>query len=79
MDSHVPTIILSLTAIVGVFIISWTTLTAWREWLALRRMAFTPGNDIGGNAAAGERIELAALKERVRQLEAIASGVDLLP
>lgn len=78
MDSHVPTLILSLSSIVGVSIISWTMLAAWRDWLALKRMEFAPGNDIGGNTA-GARIELAALKERVRQLEAIASGVDLLP
>jgi hypothetical protein len=53
-------------------------LIAWRDWLALKTMTLTAEQDTG-SASPAARIELAALKERVRKLEAIASGVDLLP
>lgn len=78
MDVHIPVVILSLTALAAIAIISWTTLTAWRDWLALKRMALGAGEGTHSISSAA-RIELAALKERVRKLEAIASGVDLLP
>jgi hypothetical protein len=78
MDAHIPVFILSLTAIIGVSIVSLTMLSAWRDWIALKQMALKAGEDIGAPSPAA-RIELAALKERVRKLEAIASGVDLLP
>ena len=55
-----------------------TALRAWRGWLELRRL------EIGQRAVAepaeedvGVRIELAGVKERLKKLEAIASGVEL--
>lgn len=78
MDSHIPVLILSLTAITAISIMSWTMLRAWRDWLAFKQMALKAHEDTGAPFPAA-RIELAALKERVRKLEAIASGVDLLP
>ena len=51
---------------------------AWRGWLELKRLelaarseAETPDADIG------VRIELAAVRERLKKLEEIASGVEL--
>ncbi len=79
MDTHIPTLIFCVTALAAVTIVSWTMLRAWREWLVLQQTALKVGEiDYGGPTPAA-RIELAALKERVRKLEAIASGVDLLP
>lgn len=61
-------------------------LSAWRAWLGFktlqleaRRVSAPAAEDeIGpGEAEAGVRIELAAVRERLRQLEAIASGVEL--
>jgi len=78
MEPHIPVLILSLAGIIAISIVSWVMLTAWRDWLALRKMALTVGDDSGMTSPAA-RIELAALRERVRKLEAIASGVDLLP
>jgi hypothetical protein len=60
-------------------------LAAWRGWLELKRMelqsvrAAKPVADIGepGESDTGALIELAAVKERLRRLEAIASGVEL--
>jgi hypothetical protein len=51
-------------------------LSAWRGWLALQHeMLRGLGQAECGDPEA--RIEIAALKERIRRLEAIATGVDL--
>ena len=49
-------------------------LKAWRGWLELRRMELARGS---GQSEIGLRIELAALRERLKRLEEIASGVEL--
>ena len=52
-------------------------LWAWRGWLNFRtlelasRQSGPPGEEVG------VRIELAAVRERLKKLEAIASGVEL--
>ena len=56
-------------------------LRAWRGWLDLKRQeldrsAARPAADEGSGIGTA-RIELADLKERIRKLEAIASGVEL--
>lgn len=53
-------------------------LRAWRGWLDLRRLEIET-RDAGGAAEedVGLRIELAAVRERLKKLEAIASGVEL--
>ena len=63
-------------------IAAYVGLRIWNGWLALKRaeMELTtryaaPGEPAPLSAAA--RIDLADLKERIRKLEAIASGVDL--
>ncbi len=72
----------------GVAILSAFALRAWQDWLALKRCeldrapAPAPQRDIEAGAApygygGAARIEIADLKERIRKLEAIASGVDL--
>ena len=52
-------------------------LKGWQAWLDFKRLELA--SHIGDPALppAGGRIELADLKERVRKLEAIASGIDL--
>jgi hypothetical protein len=56
-------------------------LKGWQGWLALKDrelQVVRPAREIEGGAGEGAaRIELADLKERIRKLEAIASGVDL--
>ena len=52
--------------------ICWTALRAWRSWLDLKRYQ----TDLHEPTPAA-RIEMANLKERLRKLEAIATGVDL--
>jgi len=53
---------------------------AWKGWLELRRLEVASRGICGGEAAEdgiGVRIELADVRERLKKLEAIASGVEL--
>lgn len=73
---------LPLVATMLTILVTGAALYGWQGWLALkaRELDLKAGpvrSDRGdGTAPAAARIELADLKERVRQLEAIASGVD---
>ena len=56
---------------------SIVVLRGWRGWLELRQLQLVhPAYRDGISPSPAARIELADLKERVRKLEAIASGVD---
>lgn len=78
---------MALLALIGLSIVTAALLYGWQGWLALkeRQLEMARGamalsgthDDRHGDAPAAARIELADLKERVRRLEAIASGVDL--
>ena len=69
------------TALIGLIVLSTTALRGWQGWLALKDKeidARRPMQEIEGGVGEGmARIELSDLKERIRKLEAIASGVDL--
>jgi hypothetical protein len=70
-------LILSATALAMTAMLCLAALSAWRGWLVLRRQELAQG---GGGPVAddiGARIELAAVRERLKKLEAIASGVEL--
>ena len=66
-------------AVLAVSILSFTFLRAWRGWLELRRheLAQASSPDKPAQEDVGVRIELAGVKERLKKLEAIASGIDL--
>lgn len=69
---------MSATALVATAMIVFAVLNGWRGWLALKQQQLRAGEDHALPApTAGARIEIADLKERIRKLEAIASGVDL--
>jgi hypothetical protein len=64
----------------AVFAITITAaLKAWRGWLDFKRhqLAADRASPEAPDASSGVRIEMAALKERLRRLEDIATGVDL--
>lgn len=70
-------IVLPLTALLATIIVTAAILRGWQGWLALKeRELDRTSADVLRTPTAG-RIELADLKERVRQLEAIANGVEL--
>lgn len=52
-------------------------LRGWQGWLDLKRFELTGNRQLEGRSPAGEMIEMADLKERIRKLESIASCVDL--
>ena len=71
-----------LVVVTAVAIVSIAALLGWRDYIALRRDALALGG-AGRNARqhdvrpeAGSGVEIAALKDRLRALEAIAAGVD---
>jgi hypothetical protein len=49
----------------------------WHGWLELKRFELTHDSADRGLPPAGNRIEMADLRERVRKLEAIAAGIDI--
>ncbi|WP_370187623.1 hypothetical protein [Qipengyuania sp.] len=76
-----PTVIIAGAALVGLTIVAAALLRAWHGWLALKRQELEQHTGAETHAAGSPmgaaRIELADLKERIKKLEAIASGVDL--
>ena len=67
----------SASIVAGCGAAGWAGLKAWNGWLDLKRLELTQGCAERGLPAAGGRIEIADLRERVRKLEAIAAGIDI--
>jgi hypothetical protein len=77
MTDPFSTGVMATTIIIAVTIAALVMLKGWQGWLDLKRMELTGPRDDAPFPAAGNRIELADLKERVRKLEAIAAGIDI--
>jgi hypothetical protein len=76
-----PTLVLTSGSLIGLVVVAAALLRAWHGWLDLKRQeldraAHHPAAHDGSSIGTA-RIELADLKERIRKLEAIASGVEL--
>ena len=73
--------LIAASALIGLLVIAATLLKGWQGWLALKDRELElnrPVREIESRSGEGAaRIEIADLKERIRKLEAIASGVDL--
>lgn len=77
-----PTLVLTAGLIVAVIVLAGSALRAWQGWLDLKRSELDRApsgrsSSEEGSSIGTARIELADLKERIRKLEAIASGVEL--
>ena len=74
-----PSIIIASASLLGLVIVATAMLRGWHGWLELKRRELeqdaAPHQD--GSPMGAARIEIADLKERIRKLDAIASGVDL--
>ena len=74
-------IVIAACALIGLLVIAAAVLKGWQDWLSLKGReleTYRGPKEIEGGAREGAaRIEIADLKERIRKLEAIASGVDL--
>ena len=75
-----PTVIIAAASLIGLVIVAAALLRGWHDWIELKRSELVreeaPQKDTG-SAMGAARIELADLRERIKKLEAIASGVDL--
>ncbi|URD60840.1 hypothetical protein M8312_13840 [Sphingomonas sp. KRR8] len=67
--------------LVGLGLAAIAVLKGWNGWLELKKMELAHGmpsyREDSAPTLTGGRIEMADLKERVRKLEQIASGIDL--
>lgn len=74
-----PTVIIAAASLIGLCVTALALLKGWQGWLALkqRELDNSPKEIEGGVGVGAARIEIADLKERIKKLEAIASGVDL--
>ncbi len=75
-DASILTIV-APAAIVGLAIVSTALLRGWSGYLAVKRMELELSKGDHSSIQTPRPGELLELKERVRKLEAIASGVDL--
>ncbi len=76
-----PVSIIAVTAFAGLLVTIAALLRGWQGWLRLKESELElrsprKGQE-GGSPEGAARIEIADLKERIRKLEAIASGVEL--
>jgi hypothetical protein len=79
MSEH---IVIAATSLTAIAIVAFAMLRGWQGWLTLKEheLEQVPSRlrePDTGSALGAARIELSDLKERIRKLEAIASGVDL--
>ena len=78
MNDPASLLALSSALLVALGLAAIFALKGWRAWLELRQLQLVyPMFRDGAPPSPAARIELADLKERVRKLEAIASGVEL--
>lgn len=76
-------LLIATSSLLGLIVLAAAVLKGWQGWLDLkeRELALYTSRrapEIEGGASEGAaRIEISDLKERIRKLEAIASGVDL--
>jgi hypothetical protein len=77
MSDPMTTMTVAGTALAGVSIATFAALRGWQGWLEIRRLELNGGSRAEPRSPAGDMIEVADLKERVRKLEAIAAVVDL--
>ena len=79
-----PLVIVAGVGLIGLVVVVAALLRAWQSWLDYKQTELAhaaPATATSGNqthsGVGTARIEIADLKERIRKLEAIASGVEL--
>ncbi len=71
------TLILAGTILIVTAMLCVAASRAWRGWLELKRLELEAGRGAPADGDVGKRIELADVRERLKKLEMIASGVEL--
>ena len=77
MSDPMTTLTVAGAALAGLGMATFAGLRGWQGWLEVRRLELAGSQRHEPRSPAGEMIEVADLKERVRKLEAIAAVVDL--
>jgi hypothetical protein len=77
MSDPMTTMTVAGAALAGLSVATFAALRGWQGWLEVRRLELNGGKRAEPRSPAGDMIEVADLKERVRKLEAIAAVVDL--
>ena len=77
MNDPMTTMTVAGAALSGLGIFTFAALRGWQGWLEVRKMELAGPARRDERSPAGDMIEVADLKERVRKLEAIAACVDL--
>lgn len=79
-----PTLVVTMAGLLATTMIVLALLRAWQDWLELKRRELDTRNegqrgqeDDAQLSVGAARIELSDMKERIKKLEAIASGVEL--
>ncbi len=71
------TLIIAGTALGIALMLCLSASRAWRGWLDYKKLELASRSGAVAEEDVGVRIELAAVRERLKKLEAIASGVEL--
>ncbi|QPQ56146.1 hypothetical protein IC614_06175 [Allosphingosinicella flava] len=77
MSDPFTLITIATASLSGLGIAAFAGLKGWQGWLDLKRLELAGRRPDTNGQTAFERIEMAALKERIRKLETIAEVVDL--
>lgn len=77
MNDPLTMIALASFGLVALSIATFASLRGWQGWLEVKRLELAGTARHERRSPAGDMIEMADLKERVRKLESIASCIDL--
>jgi len=77
MSDPLTMITLASSGLAGLGIATFAALRGWQGWLEVKRLELAGSGRHERRSAAGDMIEMADLRERVRKLESIAAVIDL--
>ncbi len=77
MSEAMTTIIMAGFGLVALSIALFAGLKGWQGWLEIKRLELAGTAGHKPRSPAGDMIEMADLKERIRKLESIAACIDL--
>jgi hypothetical protein len=77
MTDTLTMITLATSGLAGLSIATFAGLRGWQGWLEVKRLELAGTVRSERRSPAGDLIEMADLRERVRKLESIASCIDL--
>ncbi|MGQ0589863.1 MAG: hypothetical protein ACT4N8_10090 [Sphingosinicella sp.] len=77
MSESMTMITMASFGLVAISIAVFAGLKGWQGWLEVKRLELTGAGRREARSPAGDMIEMADLRERVRKLESIAAVIDL--